>query len=108
VRKLSGLYADQLKQVYAAIREAEEGGSVSLTLRGTTYTALAALYVLADLVRVESAIAAIEEGAQAYTIADHTWNRADLSTLYARKREIEAKLARAMRGGIRMRLGVPI
>lgn len=61
-----------------------------------------------QLVSVQTAIAAIESGAQSYSIAGRSLSRADLRTLYERERWLRAQVDRASRGGgIRVRLGTP-
>ena len=60
-----------------------------------------------QLERVQSAIAAIEGGAQAFTVLGRTYQRGDLETLYKRERDLKATIERESRGGSRMRLGRP-
>lgn len=61
-----------------------------------------------QLERVQLAIAAIESGAQSYSIAGRSLSRADLETLYAREARLLALIGRVARGGgIRVRLGTP-
>lgn len=108
MRKPNPLYANQLQQVYDTIDAVENGQGVSLTLRGRTWSTLADLYQLAELVRLEAAIAAIEEGAQSYSIDDHTFTRAEYRMLCERRDRIQRQLTRATAGGIRVRNVVPI
>jgi len=58
---------------------------------------------LADqLDSVQTAIAAIEGGAQSYTINGRSFTRADLATLYAREERILTKIERdSNTGGMR-------
>ncbi len=60
-----------------------------------------------QLERVQAAIAAIESGAQSYSIAGRSLSRADLNTLYEREKWLRAMVDRATRNGIRVRLGTP-
>ena len=59
-----------------------------------------------QLASVQAAIAAIEGGAQSYSILGRNMTRADLKTLYDREARLEAKIARANRGGMRVTYGV--
>ena len=59
-----------------------------------------------QLASVQAAIAAIESGAQSYSILGRTVTRANLKELYAREAHLEAKIARANRGGMRVTYGV--
>jgi hypothetical protein len=61
-----------------------------------------------QLERVQSAIAAIEGGAQSYSIAGRSLSRADLRTLYEREAWLRKMVDRVSRGGIRVRLGTPV
>jgi hypothetical protein len=61
-----------------------------------------------QLERVQSAIAAIEGGAQSYSIAGRSLSRADLRTLYEREAWLRKMVDRVSRGGIRIRLGTPV
>lgn len=61
-----------------------------------------------QLERVQAAIAAIESGAQSYSIAGRSLSRADLQTLYAREAQLLRLIARRTTGGIRVRLGTPV
>lgn len=62
-----------------------------------------------QLESVQAAIAAIEGGAQSYSIAGRSLTRGDLATLYKREQWLRAQVARAGRGGgIRVRLGTPV
>ena len=47
-----------------------------------------------QLERVQTAIAAIESGAQSYRIDNRQLTRADLATLYARESSLKAAIAR--------------
>jgi hypothetical protein len=60
-----------------------------------------------QLERVQAAIAAIEGGAQSFSVLGRLYQRGDLKTLYDRERELLARAERETRGGARMRLGVP-
>lgn len=61
-----------------------------------------------QLESVQAAIAAIEGGAQSYSIAGRSLSRADLSALYEREKYLIGQAARELRGGgIRVRLGTP-
>ena len=60
-----------------------------------------------QLDRVQSAIAAIEGGAQSFTVLGRLYERGDLSALYAREEQLLKRIEQASRGGSRMRLGVP-
>ena len=53
-----------------------------------------------QLERVQSAIAAIESGAQSYQIANLRLTTADLATLYARETSLKAQIARAEGGDL--------
>lgn len=61
-----------------------------------------------QLTRVQTAIAAIESGAQSYSIAGRSLSRADLETLYRREQFLLGRIARRDGGGIRVRLGTPV
>lgn len=65
-----------------------------------------------QLERVQTAIAAIEGGAQSYSIStelgSRSYGKADLSTLYAREKELRTRAAREARGGIRVRGVTPV
>lgn len=66
-----------------------------------------------QLASVQTAIAAIEGGAQSYSIGTggagaRSLTRADLKTLYARETDLKRQIARAARGGMRVRQGVPL
>lgn len=60
-----------------------------------------------QLERVQSAIAAIESGAQAFTVLGRTYQRGDLKVLYDREKELIRRVEYESRGGIRIRLGRP-
>jgi hypothetical protein len=53
------------------------------------------------------AIAKVLSGGQSYSVDGQSMTRADLPTLYARQAVLERKIARAARGGMRVRIGVP-
>lgn len=53
-----------------------------------------------QLERVRAAIAAIEEGAQEYQIANRRLTKANLSTLYARENALKAEIARRDGGDV--------
>lgn len=108
MRKPNPLYVNQLKQVYAAIEAAETGGPAAVQLRGRSWSTIEDLYRLAELVRLDAAIAAIEEGAQSYTIDDHSFSRAQYKDLCDRRDMLTRQTAVTARGGIRVRQGVPI
>ncbi len=61
-----------------------------------------------QLDRVQAAIAAIEGGAQAFTVLGRTYQRGDLDVLYRREQDLLRRLDQESRGGMRMRLGRPI
>lgn len=61
----------------------------------------------AQLTSVQAAIAAIESGAQSFTVLGRMWQKADLKVLYEREQKLETDIEKLTRGGIRMRLGVP-
>jgi hypothetical protein len=56
-----------------------------------------------ELALVDTAITRILQGAQSFTVLGRLYQRADLDSLYARKTELERDIARASRGGIRLR-----
>lgn len=60
-----------------------------------------------QLDRVQAAIAAIESGAQAFTVLGRTYQRGDLKVLYDRERELIRRVEHENRGGIRIRLARP-
>jgi len=55
-----------------------------------------------QLDRVQTAIAAIENGAQSYTINGRTYNRPDLNTLYAREKRLLRLIDKASSGDSRV------
>lgn len=57
---------------------------------------------------VDLAIAAIEGGAQSYSIDNRSFTRADLAALYAERRRLTALLAGSTAGGMRTRLARPL
>jgi hypothetical protein len=60
-----------------------------------------------QLERVQAAIAAIEGGAQSFSVLGRIYQRGDLKTLYDRERELLARTETESRGGSRIRLGRP-
>lgn len=60
-----------------------------------------------QLTRVQTAIAAIEGGAQSFTVLGRQYTRGDLEVLYRREEQLLRRLEQETRGGSRMRLGVP-
>lgn len=60
-----------------------------------------------QLDRVQAAIAAIEGGAQSFSVLGRLYQRADLEVLYKRERDLKAQLENEARGGSRIRLGRP-
>lgn len=60
------------------------------------------------LTRVQTAIAAIENGGQSVTYEGRSVTKADLKTLYDREKYLEMRISRKSRGGIRTRGGVPL
>lgn len=60
-----------------------------------------------QLERVQAAIAAIEGGAQSFSVLGRVYQRGNLKDLYDRERELQARLEREARGGSRIRLGRP-
>jgi len=60
------------------------------------------------LTRVQTAIAAVESGAQSVSYEGRSVTKADLKTLYERETYLEKRIERASRGGIRIRGGVPL
>lgn len=56
-----------------------------------------------ELALVDTAITQILQGAQSFAVLGRQYQRADLNALYARKTELERDIARASRGGIRLR-----
>ena len=57
---------------------------------------------------VQSAISAIESGAQSYSISGRSMSKADLGVLYDREERLLKKVARSSRGGIRVRGVTPV
>jgi hypothetical protein len=57
---------------------------------------------------VQTAISAIETGAQAYSIQGRSLTRADLGQLYQREKHLRRMVDREERGGICVRYGVNI
>jgi len=53
-----------------------------------------------QLEEVQAAIAAIESGAQSYSVANRSLTRADLRTLYEREQKLRALAAREKIGGL--------
>ena len=60
-----------------------------------------------QLGNVQAAIAALEAGAQSYSVHGRTVTRASLQTLYQREQWLRGMAAREARGGIRVMRGVP-
>lgn len=62
-----------------------------------------------QLERVQAAIAAIESGAQSYSVAGRSLTRADLSTLYSREKWLRGMAARetATNPGMQVKYVVP-
>ena len=56
---------------------------------------------------VDSAITAIESGAQSFTVLGRLYQRGQLQALYDERRRLEQKLEREARGGSRIRLARP-
>lgn len=67
------------------------------------------LTVTEQLENVQAAIAAIEDGAQSYSIRDRSYTRADLKTLYEREDRLLARYEREAnnRSGARVRGATP-
>lgn len=61
-----------------------------------------------QLERVQGAIAAIESGAQSYSVAGRSFTKADLKTLYERETWLRGQVAKESRGGIRIMRAVPL
>lgn len=55
-----------------------------------------------QLASVQAAISAIEAGAQSYTIAGRSYNRANIEALYRREERLMAKTNRAEKGDRRV------
>ena len=53
-----------------------------------------------QLSQIDSAITAIETGSQEYSIGNRRYRRADLSVLYARRRELAQELIAAENTGL--------
>lgn len=60
-----------------------------------------------QLERVQAAIAAIESGAQSFTVLGRMYQRGDLKTLYEREEQLLRRQTQETRGGSRIRLGRP-
>ncbi len=60
-----------------------------------------------QLESVQAAIAAIEGGAQSYSIQGRTLARGDLGTLYEREKYLRKMADRDSRGGIRVQNATP-
>jgi hypothetical protein len=86
-----------------------QSGVASVEFEGVTYgpSQLPTLYALSERLQVKAAIESIEAGNQSYAINGMTYTRGDLRALYDRDRAMEARAARATRGGITTRFGVP-
>lgn len=102
------LYKDQLVQVQKAIIAIENGDGWTIGARVYGSADLEELGLRADRLSVQTAIQAIEEGAQSYTIRGRSFTKGDLRTLYERLDAIRDREARRSRGGIRVRLGMPM
>lgn len=61
-----------------------------------------------ELSQVEDAIAAILARGQSGSIRDNSVTRADLAQLQRRRDQLTARIARAARGGIRVRGATPV
>ena len=64
---------------------------------------MAVASTLTQLENVQTAIAAIESGAQSYQFGDIRVTKANLSALYQREAELLARYAREQRGSSRIR-----
>lgn len=104
----STLYADQLAAVQAAIVAIENGDTNTIGTRTYGSADLDELYLREERLSVQTAIQAINEGAQSYTIRGRSFTKGDLSTLYQRLDEVRAREQRRSNGGIRVRLGMPM
>lgn len=62
----------------------------------------------ARLGEVESAIEAVLERGQSYTIGERTYTRASLKDLLQLKTHYDAQVKRLTVGGVRVRLGTPV
>lgn len=60
-----------------------------------------------QLERVQAAIAAIEDGAQSYSIAGRLYTRGSLDALYKREERLRPKADREARGGIPIKFATP-
>jgi hypothetical protein len=60
-----------------------------------------------QLERVQAAIKSIEDRGQAIDESGNSLTRADLRVLYAREDRLRSRVARAKRGGMRMKRIVP-
>jgi hypothetical protein len=109
VRRPSSYYADLTKAAYDALTALASGSSSSETVGGVAYSSVAVLEPVAELYSVKAAIAAVEEGGQGFTHGDgRALSRADLPTLYRRRDQLENRSATKARGGIGMKLAVPL
>ena len=61
-----------------------------------------------ELTQIETAISAILVRGQSAGIRDNSVTRADLRTLYQRRDQLTARIARTARGGIRVRGATPV
>jgi hypothetical protein len=108
VSRPSTYYRDLTKAAYDALG-ALASGSSSETVGGVEYSTVAALEPVAELYSVKAAIAAVEEGGQGFTHGDgRALSRADLPTLYRRRDQLENRTTQRTRGGIGMKLAVPL
>jgi hypothetical protein len=94
-------YREALVTLSAAI--ADSAVDPTVTVGPKTYGA-------ADLqlLSVEAAIFAVEQGAQAFGVAGRSFTKADLPTLYKRRDELERRADRATAGGVRLQAVVPL
>lgn len=60
-----------------------------------------------QLEEVQAAIAAIEGGAQSYSIGDRSLSRGNLKALYEREAYLRAMVARSESGGLKPKYGLP-
>lgn len=61
-----------------------------------------------QLERVQAAIAAIEGGAQSYSVAGRSFTKANVKDLYGREAWLRGQVAKEARGGIRISRAVPL
>ena len=65
------------------------------------------LELMYQLYSIEVALSKILLGAQEYSIGPRRFKRADVANLRQERRELEVRLSRFERGGMRVRQGVP-